>query len=947
SPPPLSFAQQRLWFLDQLEPGTAQFNMPIALRLTGALDVAALQASLQKVVERHEMLRTTFMQVNGRPVQKIHTTLPIEIEQIDLRQFAADERVEIANNRMKAEIYEPFDLEVGPLVRVKLYVLNEAEYIILFNQHHIITDGWSTTLMWRELTAVYNELVTGTPAALPELPIQYGDYSVWQQNWLESDGYQAQLDYWQKKMRGTLPTLDLPLDRSRAMNTAANGAALHRKMPADLMQGIKQLGRAHGATLFMTVLTAFKALLYRYTGQEDLLIGTSIANRNRAETSSLIGFFVNTLLLRTDISEQPSFADLLDRVRKVAMEAFANQDMPVEKLIELLQPERDSGRANLFDVLFIFQNTPEAEGELANVKYEYFPIKFDRALFDLTWYAMEQEDGLEFLIEYNADLFDEATIERLFVNFQKLLESIVAAPAEPIAQLPLLPAQELDVLDEWRQTQSVALPAGCVHEWFEAQVAANPGKTAVSHSSQHLTYAKLNAKANQLAHYLIEKGVQPDSIVGLHMPRSIEMIVALLGVLKAGGAYLPLDPDYPAHRLQYMLEDARPLLVLTADDLSFAVDEDALSIVKIAGLDQFNEYSVVNPKTAVSTQNLAYIIYTSGTTGKPKGVQIEHQAMANFVHGAAVAYPITSEDRVLQFATIAFDTAVEEIYPCLTQGATLVLRTETMIDTMDHFLAKCAEWNITVLDLPTAFWHHLTISLVTENLSLPPNVKLVIIGGEKANEQAMQQWQEQVNADVRLLNTYGPTEATVVTTMYEASAETSVTVSKGMLIGRPLPNYDVYVLDAAMQPVPIGVAGELLVGGPGLSRGYLNRFDLTVERFVESPFGNGRLYKTGDLVRFLPDGNLEFMGRTDDQVKIRGYRIELGEIEAALTQHDQVQQAVVIAYEPTETDRQLAAYLIGDGEIVIEDIHQHLQDILPAYMVPASFTVLDALPLMP
>lgn len=948
TPPPLSFTQYRLWFLDQLEPGSITYNIPIAMRLTGSLDVTALEKSLQMVVERHEVLRTTFSQVDGRPVQQIHPDLDFQLKQVDLSNLSAAQQIEAAAKHIELDVSQPFDLSHGPLLRSKLFRLGDTDHILLFTQHHIITDRWSMGLMWQEMTTLYNDIVAGKPSSLTPLPIQYGDYAFWQQKWLETEAFQAQLDYWLEQLNGTLPVLELPLDHPRSVTPTHRGGKLHRMLPADLVHGLQQLGQAQGATLFMTVLAAFKALLFRYTGQEDLLIGTSIANRNRVETSSLIGFFVNTLLLRTDLSGQPSFQDLLGRVKQMAMEAFTNQEMPVEKLIELLQPKRDNGRATLFDVLFIFQNTPEVEGSFANVTVSKFPLEFEQAMFDLTWYVVEQADGLAFTIEYNADLFEAATMERLFSVFEQLMRGIVAAPTAPITQLPLLPLQEQRVLDEWRQTRSLPLPTGCVHHWFEAQARTVPGKTAVSHQTQQLSYAELNVRANQLAHYLIENGVKPDTIVGLHLLRSTEMIVALLGILKAGGAYLPLDPSYPVNRLQFMVDDARPILILTVDELPLTIDDNVTQIVQMSGAGQFADYPEHNPETPVSHEHLAYIIYTSGSTGTPKGVQIEHRAMANFVQGAAADYPISGEDRVLQFATIAFDTAVEEIYPCLTQGGTLVLRTDTMIDTMDTFLTKCAEWGITVLDLPTAFWHHLTISLATENLSLPQCVKLVIIGGEKANEQALKQWQQSVGTDVRLLNTYGPTETTVVATMYEASSKTSLeTVSKGVLIGRPLPNYEVYVLDAAMQPVPIGVAGELLVGGPGLARGYLNRPELTDEKFLPNPFGAGRLYRTGDLVGFLPDGNLEFMGRTDDQVKIRGYRIELGEIEAALTQHPHVQQAVVIAYEPNDSDRQLAAYLITDEAIGLDALHLHLQNLLPAYMVPASFTMLDMLPLMP
>ncbi|MBE2223591.1 MAG: AMP-binding protein, partial [Anaerolineae bacterium] len=582
TPPPLSFTQQRLWFLDQMEPDSTTFSLPVTMRLTGVLNVAALEESIRRIVQRHEVLRTTFSQENGRPVQIIHPTIDDYLTQIDLSSYPAHEHLDMAVNLIEADFDQPFDLANDQLIRSKLFKLAETDHILLISLHHIITDRWSIALMWHELTSIYNELVTGKQSSLPHLPIQYADYAAWQQLWLESEDYQAQLAYWQKQLSGTLPTFDLPLDHPRPVHAANRGGTFQRILPADLVQKIRQISQAHGATLYMTMLAALKTLLFRYTGQEDLLIGTSIANRNHEEIINLIGFFVNTLLLRTDLSGQPSFLALLDRVKQVTLDAFANQDMPVEKLIELLHPNRDGGQAALFDVLFIFQNTPDAEGELAHIKTDPFPLDFERAMFDLTWYVVEQAEGLEIDIEYDADLFERSTIDRLVTHFQCLLESIAAAPHEPISLLAMLPTQEQAVLAEWGHGKSVPLPSGCVHHWFEAQAAAIPDKTAVSHQSQQLSYAQLNARANQLAHYLIEKGIAPDTIVGLHVPRSIEMIVALLGILKAGGAYLPLDPTYPESRLQFMVEDAQPAVILALGDLSFALpDGQAAQIVQL------------------------------------------------------------------------------------------------------------------------------------------------------------------------------------------------------------------------------------------------------------------------------------------------------------------------------------------------------------------------------
>ncbi|MBE2222869.1 MAG: acyltransferase domain-containing protein, partial [Anaerolineae bacterium] len=579
---PLSFTQQRLWFLDQLEPGSTSFNLPIALRLQGPLDVSALTQSLQVIFDRHEALRTTFSQDNGHPYQIIHPPYPIKLPKIDLQDYPEDERVEIAVKRIEADANNPFDLENGPLLIIKLYCLDETDHILFMMQHHISTDRWSMSMMLNELTAQYNEYKTGISASLPQLPIQYPDFAIWQQAWLKSDDFKTQLAYWQKQLSGTLPSLGLPLDHPRPVNSANRANTFKQTVPKELIRNMQKLGHEHGATLFMSVLTAFKTLLYRYTAQEDVLIGTSIANRNHAETRSLIGFFVNTLLLRTNVTGQVSFVELLKQVRQVAFDAYAHQDMPIEKLIELLQPDRDGGRAALFDVLFIFQNTPELVGNLNDIDMNRVPLDFKRAMFDLTWYAVELADGLEITIEYDAELFEENTIKRMFDHFQQLIKSITTTPHEPISLLPLLPSQEQAVLAEWGHGKSVPLPSGCVHHWFEAQAAAIPNKTAVSHQSQQLSYAQLNARANQLAHYLIEKGITPDTIVGLHVPRSIEMIVALLGILKAGGAYLPLDPTYPESRLQFMVEDAQPAVILALGDLSFALpDGQAAQIVQL------------------------------------------------------------------------------------------------------------------------------------------------------------------------------------------------------------------------------------------------------------------------------------------------------------------------------------------------------------------------------
>jgi amino acid adenylation domain-containing protein len=715
----------------------------------------------------------------------------------------------------------------------------------------------------------------------------------------------------------------------------------------------------------MTLLAAFQTLLYRYSGQEDIVVGSPIAGRNRVEIEGLIGFFLNSLAMRTDLSGNPSFRELLGRVREVALGAYAHQDLPVEKLIEELQLERDLSQNRLFQVLFILQNTPMPILELSGLTLSSSVIDNKTAKFDLTLELKETPLGISGWFEYNTDLFNETTLVRMVGHFQTLLEGIVANPEQKLSDLPVLtPAERQILLVEWNNTQADYPKDLCIHQLFETQVELTPEAIAVVFEDKQLTYRELNYRANQLAHYLRTLAVGPEVLVGLCVERSLEMVVGLLGILKAGGAYVPLDPAYPKERLALMLSDSQVPVLLTQEQLLPRLPEHQAHVVRLdTDWGVISQHSQENPVSGVTPENLTYLIYTSGSTGKPKGVMIQHQSLVSFTQTAVVEYGLSQRDRVLQFASISFDAAAEEIYPCLTSGGTLVLRTDEMLSSVPTFLQKSRDWELTVWDLPTAYWHQVTYELATQDLLLPESLRLVIIGGERALPERIGMWQKIVGDRAKreghqahhpqLVNTYGPTEATVVATMYKLPGSTPTdTTLPEVPIGRPLRHVQTYVLDRYRQPVPIGVPGELHIGGAGLARGYLNRPELAHKQFIPNPFSdnpNARLYKTGDLVRYLPDGNIEFLGRIDHQVKIRGFRIELGEIEAVLSQHPEVRETLVMAREDVPGDKRLVAYLVRNQKSTptTSELRRFLKEKLPDYMMPSVFVLLDAMPLTP
>ncbi|HVB29717.1 MAG TPA: amino acid adenylation domain-containing protein [Terriglobia bacterium] len=953
----LSFAQQRLWFFNQLEPGLSAYNIPAAVRLKGPLNLAALEQSLNEIVKRHESLRTTFGKVDGRPTQVIAPTLTIKLPVVDLRKLPASERETEVRRLVTAEAQRPFDLSQGPLLRGTVLRLGDEEHVGLLTMHHIVSDGWSTGILVREMATLYVGFCAGEYSPLPALPIQYADFAHWQRQWLQGEVLETQIAYWKEQLAEAPALIDLPTDHPRPAVQTFRGAHQSLVLSKHLQEGFKALGRQEGVTLFMAMLAAFKVLLYRYTSQDDLIVGTPIANRNRLETEGLIGFFVNALVLRTDLSGNPNFRDLLGRVREVCLGAYGHQDLPFDRLVEELHLKRDLSRNPLFQVMFALQNAPLRALELPGLTL--IPVEGDSetAHFDLTLQIVDTEQGLTAALVYNTDLFEADTIARMLGHFQTLLEAIVANPEQRLSDFPLLTeAERQQLLVEWNGTKTDCPRDLCIHQLFEAQVERTPDAIAVVFEAEQLAYGELNRRANQLAHHLRALGVGPEVLVAICLERSLEMVIGILGILKAGGAFVPLDPAYPKERLAFMLKDAQVPVLLTQERLVAGLAEhDAKVICLDSGWEAIARESGENLSSSTLPENLAYIIYTSGSTGRPKGVLVLHGSIADHCRNAQRYYALGSRDVVLQFASLSFDVSLEEILPTLIVGARLVIM-GTNVWHPAEFHRKISEFGLTVLNLPTAYWQE----LAREWAGVPELVsniqpRLFIVGGDTMLPDALKLWQRTPVNSIRLLNAYGPTETTITATAFEI-APGGNTTDQRVPIGRPLASRAIYILDQHSHPVPIGVQGELYIGGVGVARGYLNRPELTAEKFIPDPFSSepgARMYRTGDLARYRPDGNIEFLGRADHQVKIRGFRIELGENEAALRQHPAVREAAVLAREDAPGDasvslgagKRLVAYLVADS--TADDLRRFLKDKLPDHMVPSVFVLLDALPLLP
>ncbi len=953
---PLSFSQKRQWFLSQLEPDSPFYNISGAVRFSGRLDARALEKSLHEVVRRHEVLRSTFVTENGEPFQRITPALALDLPLIDLSALPREEREAQAFKLAKEEGQQPFDIVHGPLIRASLMKLEEMEHVLLLSMYHIVSDGWSMGVLTREISALYRSFCEDSPSPLAELPIQYADYAAWQASWLQGEVLEGRLAYWKQQLAGSPAVLELPTDRPRPAVQSFRGARQSFRLAPELLEKLKALGQREGASLFMTLLAAFQALLYRYSGQADINVGTPVANRDREEIEGLIGIFINTLVLHARISGEAGFRDLLKQVKETTLGAFENADLPFDLLVDALQVKRDTSYSPLFQVMFTLQESTGASLDLPGLKASLLPIDNGTVKFDLFLTLEENPNGLLGVLEYNTDLFEAGSITRMIGHFETLLNGIAADIERPIARLPLLPLDEAHrLLIEWNLTQAEFPQEKCFQQRFEEQVERSPDTYAVVYEHDQLTYRELNRRANILAHYLQSLGVQPDTLVGVCFERSVEMVVAILGILKAGGAYLPLDPTYPKDRLAFMLADARAPILITQEHLTPDLPEDGYTRIaldanwkKIAGW--FEELSDDNPVSGATSANLAYVIYTSGSTGKPKGVMIEHRSMLN-LHSGLLQLIYANHPgehlRVSLNAPLPFDASVQELV-MLMSGHTLYVIPHEVRGDGRALLAFIRRHKLDVVDCVPSQLKLLLAAGLLDGSGWAPRAMLP--GGEAIDEVT---WQRLAEAQgTEFYNMYGPTECTVDTVLCRVSR-----APQRPVIGRPIINTQLYILDANHQATPIGVPGELYIAGASVGRGYLNRPDLTAERFLPDPFSDkpgARMYKTGDLVRYLEDGNVEFLGRVDRQVKVRGFRIELGEIETVLSQHPEVKEAAVLARddlnaEDTPGSRALVAYILPRSENPpsTNDLRKFVKNRLPEYMLPSIYVFMTAFPLTP
>ncbi|MCM3623871.1 amino acid adenylation domain-containing protein [Brevibacillus borstelensis] len=943
---PLSFTQERVWFFEQMEPGTGVYHIPGAIRLSGQLDIFALQRAFGEIVQRHEALRTTFVEADGHPMQKIHPTMNISVPFSDLRNLPEELRNREVERLASEEAERPFDLAAGPLARFRLLQLEDREYVLLFALHHIISDGWSIDILFREFGALYESCVTRKKHALPEMTMQYADYSEWQRDWLQSEERKRQLHYWKGKLGGHLPVLQLPTDRPRPAVQTFRGASESFTLSKEFTDTLSAISQREGATLFMTLLAAFKTLLYRYSGQHDILVGTPIANRMNRDCESVIGFFANTLVLRSDLSHELSFTQLLAQVKQTSIDAYANQELPFEKLVEELQPERTLSHSPLFQVMFVLQNTPKTDVVLPNLAFVPVQAETRVSKFDITLFMEQTDQGLTGSFEYNTDLFDASTIQRMIGHYQTLLEGIAMEPGCQISKLPLLTATERhQLLVEWNDTKAEYPEDMCFHQLFEEQVEKTPDEVAVVCGDVRWTYRELNRRANMLARYLQKNGVGPEQLVGICLERSAELVLAILGIHKAGGAYVPIDPGYPKERISFIVSDAKPSLLLTQERLCSVLEPGETTVINLdADWDIVQQESDSNPVCIATPENLAYVIYTSGSTGTPKGALIIHRGLVNYLHWCKKAYPAEEGTGAPVHSSVAFDLTITSMFVPLIAGRTVMMLPETEgVEGLGNLLKESE--NFSLVKITPAH-----IQLLNQQLS-PDHVKTctrsLVIGGENLLAETVALWRRHAPGTA-LFNEYGPTETVVGCIVYQIPENMAATES--VPIGRPIDNMRVYLLDSNMQPVPIGVPGEIYIGGAGVARGYLNRPELTAERFIEDPFypeQGSRLYKTGDLARYLPDGTLEYLGRTDHQVKVRGYRIELGEIEGVLSQHPAVKDNVIAVMADGSGEKSLVAYVVmnPDTRSAHVELRAYLQEKLPVYMVPSHFVTLDELPL--
>ncbi|MCC6606785.1 MAG: amino acid adenylation domain-containing protein, partial [Anaerolineae bacterium] len=901
---PLSFSQERMWFMQQMQPDSGAYNVSIGARMKGELNLAALERAINDVVQRHEILRTRYEKVDGHPLPVIEETAVINLALFDYQHLPLTSREDELAQTVYDFVKRPFDLVNGPVMRAGVFRYSPQDHVTAVVAHHIATDAWSSFILVQEIAALYQSYNENKPIQLEPLPLQYFDFAIWQRDHFQGAVLQEQLGYWRTKLAG-VPVLEMPADRPRPAIQTFNGNVVEHNLSPELLQKLHQLSKEQKVTPFMTMLTALEVLLYRYTRQEDFAVGVPIANRQLASTENLIGTFVNMLVLRADMTGEPTFMELLQRVQAATLEAYAHQDMPFEKLVAEMQLDRDMSHSPLFQIMLDYINVPSPKISMDGLEGDNVGVNRHSSKFDMGLIVVDTAQLQSLELEYNTDLFDEATAVRFLDNLETLLEAIVANPRTPIDELPVLAAAERQlVLARWNETDMAYPREKCLHQLIEAQAERTPGKTAVISQNQSITYQALNQRATQMAHELQKLGVGPDVIVGIFLERSIDMVVSLLAVLKAGGAYLPLDPAYPLDRLSYMLADAQSPVLITESSLNLteALTKDlpqAIHVYLVDELPQNGRYHSNNGSARTATsQNLAYVIYTSGSTGKPKGVQIPHQAVVNFLLSMQKEPGLSAEDHLLSVTTLSFDIAVLELYLPLITGATVTLVPRTVAYDGHQLAQNIASSGATVMQATPVTWR----MLLDAGWAGDPDLK-ILCGGEAMPPELARDLLPRCR---ELWNMYGPTETTVWSTTRQITAS-----DDPITIGHPIANTQIYVLDKNKQPVPIGVVGDLYIGGDGLARNYRNRPELTAEKFLDDPFRPGsRMYSTGDLARYLANGEVDFLGRSDFQIKIRGFRVELGEIESALVAHTAVREAVTIVREDRPGDKRLVAYLI-------------------------------------
>ncbi|MBO4206241.1 non-ribosomal peptide synthetase [Micromonospora echinofusca] len=939
APLPLAFAQRQLWFLDQLSPGNPFYNNPVAFDIVGALDVPALERALTEVVRRHEALRTVFAAVDGEPCQVVRPAGPVTLPVTDLTALPVAERRRRADEATGADARAPFDLATGPLLRSSLLRLAADEHRWLLTVHHTVADGWSIGILINEVTTLYGAYTRGAVSPLAELPVQYADYACWQRRHLAGAELDRQLGYWTTTLAGAPALLTLPTDRPRPAVQRYRGDCHGVPVDADVLRGLREVGRAGDATLFMTVMATLSVLLWRYSGQDDVCVGTPFANRNHREVEGLIGHFINTVVIRNRLDPAQSFAALLADVRRHLLDAYAHPDLPFEQLVDALKPERDTSYSPLFQVMLVLQNIPRGRLDLPDLALRPLPSSTGAAKFDLSVEVVEEADTLHVTFEYDTDLFDAATVARMADHFVRLLAQVAADPSVPVGDLRLLgPAERQRQVVEWNRTaRPLTAPVNLVDRFAE-QVRRHPDRIAVADEDERLDYATLDRRANRVAHALIARGVRPDQLVGLHAGRSVRLVVAILGILKAGAGYLPLDPTLPPDRLAGMIADARPALVLHDDDLA-AVEAAGRRAVTLAAVEAEGERDDP-PGVAPHPGSLAYVIYTSGSTGRPKGVAVTHGSVVNLLDHWVDRLGSTDGGAAALWSSIGFDVSVQEIFLPLTTGAALHLVPERVRADPAALMDWWRAHRVVQAYLPPAFVRWVDEDPATRLAGLA--LRHLLVGVEPLPEQGLHRIRE-VLPGLRILNGYGPTETCVYSTAYLDPQP----VARQCPIGRPLANTRVYLLDERFEPVPVGVTGEIVIGGAGLARGYLGRPGMTADRFVPDPFVPGeRVYRTGDLARYLPDGNIEYLGRRDNQVKLHGFRIEPGEIEAALRDQPGVHEAAVLVDRDTGGEPRLVAGVSrgGAAPLLVSEWRALLSRRLPGYMIPTRFVELPHLP---